>query len=175
MTKNFKAIISLPYSLFSSILFLKLYFFTFKELIEFYPQNSIFFFLKYILVSLIVGFNFSFTFLYLSDYKTTFLKSFSKKFIIKKIFNYFYMYLAIFIFFSIFFYSYSEYNTTKYNENYFLYIFIGIVIGIIGFLRNWKLFYFQNRSSNIIVNKREINNFLKDYRNEQYKRLNKIY
>ena len=173
MTKNFKAIISLPYSLFTSILFLKLYFFTFKELIEFYPQNSIFFFLKYILVSLIVGFNFSFTFLYLSDYKTI-LKSFSKKFIIKKIFNYFYMYLAIFIFFTIFFYSYSEYNTTKYNENYFLYIFIGIITGIIGFVRNWKLFYFQNRSNNIIVHKKEINNFLKEYNNEQYKRLNKI-
>lgn len=144
MSQNIKAFISLPISFIISIIILKICLLTLSELNDILIHWLTFLF-EYIFTGVVVGFAFSFTYLIFANYNFQNGDSKPKSPMIKKVCNILYGYLFIFSILTVYMYgfmrNYSLINSKllSFNENYFKFILIGIIIGIYGYFKKWKI------------------------------------
>lgn len=144
MKQNIRTFISFPFSLIISAILLKMCIFGLSDLNDIFFDWITFFF-KYIFTGIIVGFTFSFSYLLLAEDKIQNENVKKQISIFKYIFDAFYGLLFVVSIITVFTYGflrdYSLINSKllSYNENYFKYISVGIIIGIYGHKKKWFL------------------------------------
>lgn len=151
MKQNLNLLISFPLSFISSILFFKIYLFLsidFEFIFE--DFESITFFFKYVFGGFMIGFYFMFSFLYLSNYGKR-SSNYKKETLFNKTLFIIYTYAVLLVLVTLSTHGIlitnddNIYNTGAlfknlllYNRNYFLYPFLGMIAGMIFYIKNYK-------------------------------------
>lgn len=151
MKQNLNLLISFPLSFISSILFFKIYLFLsidFEFIFE--DFESITFFFKYVFGGFMIGFYFMFSFLYLSNYGKR-ISNLKKETLFNKTLFIIYTYAVLLVIVTLSTHGIlmtnddNIYNSgalfknlLMYNRNYFLYPFLGMIAGMIFYVKNYK-------------------------------------